>query len=63
MHKRISLADNRLTVRYRFVRGADRTLRDAARIWRMPSCDGVLGRYVHEGRIPGGFGEPIELET
>ena len=28
----------------------------------MPSCDGFLGRYVlADGRIPGGFGQPLDL--
>ena len=62
LHKQISLADNRLTARYRF---------DAALTGRfdtqlnlaMPSADGFLGRYVHEGSIPGGFGQPIELAS
>jgi 4-alpha-glucanotransferase len=62
MQKRISLADNRLTVSYRF--GAAMTGRFETQLnLAMPSCDGFLGRYVHEGRIPGGFGEPIELEA
>jgi alpha-amylase/alpha-mannosidase (GH57 family) len=60
VHKRISIAHNRLTVAYRFEpahAGHFETRIDLA----MPSCDGVLGRYVHEGRIPGGFGQRIEL--
>jgi len=62
MQKRISLGDNRLTVTYRF--GAALTGRFETQLnLAMPSCDGFLGRYVHEGRIPGGFGEPIELES
>jgi len=29
----------------------------------MPSCDGFLGRYVlADGSIPGGFGQPLELD-
>jgi hypothetical protein len=28
----------------------------------MPSCDGPAGRYVLSGRIPGGFGQPLEVE-
>jgi hypothetical protein len=62
MQKRISLGDNRLTATYRF--GAALTGRFETQLnLAMPSCDGFLGRYVHEGRIPGGFGEPIELES
>jgi alpha-amylase/alpha-mannosidase (GH57 family) len=62
LHKRISLDDNRLTVRYQF--GAALTGRfDTQLNLAMPSCDGFLGRYVHEGSIPGGFGQPIELAS
>jgi hypothetical protein len=61
VQKRISLTDNRLTVRYQF--GAALTGRFETQLnLAMPSCDGFLGRYVHEGRIPGGLGEPIELD-
>jgi 4-alpha-glucanotransferase/alpha-amylase len=28
----------------------------------MPSCDGVAGRYLVGGSIPGGFGQPLDLE-
>ncbi len=27
----------------------------------MPSCDGWSGRYIHQGQIPGGFGQLLEL--
>ncbi len=61
VQKRISLADNRLMVRYHF--GAALTGRFETQLnLAMPSCDGFLGRYVHEGRILGGLGEPIELD-
>ena len=59
---RISLADNRLTVRYRFVAALTGRFETQLNL-AMPSCDGFLGRYVHEGRIPGGFGESIELDS
>ena len=62
LHKQISLSDNRLTVRYRFdsaIAGRFETQLNLA----MPSCDGVLGRYVHEGKIPGGFGQQLEVEA
>ena len=62
VHKRIGIADNRITATFRFEPAA--TGRFATRIdLAMPSCDGVLGRYVHEGRIPGGFGQRIELDS
>jgi 4-alpha-glucanotransferase/alpha-amylase len=28
----------------------------------MPSADGWGGRYVHQGQIPGGFGQPLDLD-
>ena len=62
VHKRIGLTDNRVTVNYRFepaCTGRFETRIDLA----MPSCDGVLGRYVHEGQVPGGFGQRIEIES
>ena len=62
LQKRISLNDNRLTIRYGF--GAALTGRFDTQInLAMPSADGFLGRYVHEGSIPGGFGQPIELAS
>ena len=62
LQKRISLHDNRLTVRYSF--GAALTGRFDTQInVAMPSADGFLGRYVHEGSIPGGFGQPLELPS
>ncbi len=62
LHKDIGIDDNRVTVRYR----ADAALsgRFETQInLAMPSCDGSLGRYVLEGRIPGGFGQPLEVEA
>jgi len=62
LEKRIELVHNRLTATYRFEpisAGRFETRIDLA----MPSCDGMLGRYVHEGGIPGGFGQRIEVEA
>jgi 4-alpha-glucanotransferase/alpha-amylase len=28
----------------------------------MPSCDGWGGRYIYLGEIPGGFGQPLEID-
>jgi len=28
----------------------------------MPSCDGPAGRFIHDGLILGGFGQPLELK-
>jgi alpha-amylase/alpha-mannosidase (GH57 family) len=62
LQKQVSLNDNRLTIRYSF--GAALTGRFDTQInLAMPSADGFLGRYVHEGSIPGGFGQSIELAS
>jgi 4-alpha-glucanotransferase len=62
LSKQISLSHNRITVRYR-AQAALTGRFDTQINLAMPSCDGALGRYVHEGRIPGGFGQPLELES
>ena len=58
--KTISLNDNRVTVRYALRAQAAGRFETELNL-AMPSCDGVLGRYVFEGGIPGGFGQPLEL--
>jgi hypothetical protein len=58
--KHIGLSDNRLTVRYRIDTPAEGEFETELNL-AMPSCDGFMGRYVFEGRIPGGFGQPLEL--
>ncbi|SCY48850.1 alpha-amylase [Nitrosospira sp. Nl5] len=60
--KSFELADNRLHVAYRFageVEGVFRTEINLA----MPSCGGWSGRYIHQGQIPGGFGQLLELSA
>jgi len=60
VNKHIVLADNRLRVSYRFSgegKGQFNTELNVA----MPSCDGPAGRFIHGGLIPGGFGQPLEL--
>jgi alpha-amylase/alpha-mannosidase (GH57 family) len=58
--KHISLSDNRLTVRYEIDAPAGGEFETELNL-AMPSCDGFMGRYVFEGSIPGGFGQPLEL--
>jgi alpha-amylase/alpha-mannosidase (GH57 family) len=60
--KRVEVADNRLTVRYDIVAQHAGTF-DTELNLAMPSCDGFLGRYVYEGGVPGGFGQPLELPS
>ena len=60
--KTISLSDNRVTVRYALRAQAAGRFETELNL-AMPSCDGVLGRYVFEGGIPGGFGQPLNLPS
>jgi 4-alpha-glucanotransferase len=62
LDKHYSVSDNRLTVRYRFAPAMTGRFETQLNI-AMPSCDGFLGRYVYEGRIPGGFGQPITVDA
>jgi alpha-amylase/alpha-mannosidase (GH57 family) len=59
--KRISVSGKRLRVSYQFngvMQGQFRTEINLA----MPSCDGPAGRFVFNGQIPGGFGQPLQFE-
>ncbi len=61
VEKRVGLLDNGLEVSYRFgaePRGAFVTEINLA----MPSCDGPAGRFVFEGHVAGGFGQPLDLD-
>jgi hypothetical protein len=58
--KRISVGDNRLTVRYRLHARSAGHFETELNL-AMPSCDGFLGRYVFEGEVPGGFGQEVTL--
>ncbi len=60
IHKRIVLDNNRLQVAYCFT--GKLTQRFGTEInLAMPSCDGMGGRYLYRGKIPGGFGQSLEL--
>ena len=48
-----TVADNRLTAALPLRAGAMRVAFETRIDLAMPSCDGVLGRYVHEGAHPG----------
>jgi hypothetical protein len=58
--KRVHLSENRLEVSYRFGAEARGTFITEINL-AMPSCDGPAGKFVFEGRVPGGFGQPMEL--
>ncbi len=59
--KQIILADNCVSISYRF-EAADAAGFQVELDIAMPSCDGVGGHYIHQGKILGSFGQSIELE-
>lgn len=58
--KRYQVREERLLVHFEFVCEGDAELETQLDL-AMPSCDGFLGRYVFEGRVLGGFGQPLVL--
>ncbi|WP_297324781.1 alpha-amylase/4-alpha-glucanotransferase domain-containing protein [Nitrosomonas sp.] len=60
IHKQFMLDDNRLQVAYRFTAKMPQLFSTEINL-AMPSCDGVGGRYIYQGKIPGGFGQSLEL--
>lgn len=60
--KRYQLQPGRLVIEWRLRGLAGQTLRTTLNL-AMPSCDGFLGRYrLADGSIPGGFGQPLQLD-
>ena len=59
--KTVSIRANSLKVDYR-IAGADMALETEINL-AMPSCDGFLGRYVVNGEVTGGFGEPYAWQN
>jgi hypothetical protein len=57
--KQYRLAGSRLTTAWSFGGGRPADFSTELNI-AMPSCDGPAGRYVVAGRIPGGFGQPLD---
>lgn len=60
IHKHIILDENILQVSYRFTAKMAQVFSTEINL-AMPSCDGIGGRYIHQGKIPGGFGQLLEL--
>ena len=60
INKKVELEHNRLKVSYCFAGKMKNVFRTEINL-AMPSCDGMGGRYIYQGRIPGGFGQPLEL--
>lgn len=59
--KTISIDGNRLSVEYK-LDAAAAPLQTEINL-AMPSCGGFLGRYVVNGKVPGGFGQPYTWEN
>lgn len=60
IHKHVMLDDNRLQVSYRFTAKLAHGFSTEINL-ALPSCDGVGGHYSYQGKIPGGFGQLLEL--
>ena len=60
IHKHIMLDNNQLQVAYRFTAKMAQVFSTEINL-AMPSCDGMGGRYIYRGEIPGGFGQALEL--
>ena len=60
IHKHIILDNNQLQVAYRFTAKMAQVFSTEINL-AMPSCDGMGGRYIYRGEIPGGFGQVLEL--
>ena len=62
VEKRVHLSDNRLEASYRFGKESRGTFTTELNL-AMPSCDGPAGKFIFEGRVPGGFGQLTELDA
>lgn len=62
VEKRVSVAESRLEASYRFGKESRGTFTTEINI-AMPSCDGPAGKFVFAGRVPGGFGQLMELDS
>ncbi len=60
IHKKFMLDNNQLLVAYHFTAKLAHGFSTEINL-AMPSCDGMGGRYIYQGEIPGGFGQSLEL--
>ncbi len=60
IHKHVMLDNHQLQVAYRFTAKMAQLFSTEINL-AMPSCDGVGGRYIYQEKIPGGFGQSLEL--
>ena len=58
--KSFELVGSQLRVSYQLAEDAEGMFSTEINL-AMPSSDGWGGRYIYQGRIPGGFGQPLEL--
>ncbi len=61
VRKQFMLCDNKLRVAYQFKKQAEGVFSTEINL-AMPSCDGPGGRYIHNGKIPGGFGHLFKVK-
>ncbi len=61
--KDFKLANNQLQVTYCFKGAVKHNVFSTEINLAMPSCDGVGGRYIHQGKVLGGFGQSLELTS
>lgn len=62
VNKQIALTAGGLCVSYRFDGEAAGDFLTEINL-AMPSCDGPAGRFLYHGHVPGGFGQPLQLEA
>ncbi|BBP04066.1 4-alpha-glucanotransferase [Sulfuriferula plumbiphila] len=62
LHKHIAMLDGQLKVTYQFPKKLHGQFITEINL-AMPSCDGPAGRFVLQGEIPGGFGQPLTVEV
>ncbi|PKO93251.1 MAG: glycosyl hydrolase [Betaproteobacteria bacterium HGW-Betaproteobacteria-10] len=61
--KNITISASTVTITWQLSGLADQRFSTCLNL-AMPSCDGFLGRYLlADGRIPSGFGQPIDLDN
>ena len=61
VEKQILMQGSRVTAWYSYAALPGGHLRTELCI-AMPSCDGFAGRYVVRGEVPGGFGQPLDVD-
>ncbi|TCV85386.1 alpha-amylase/4-alpha-glucanotransferase domain-containing protein [Sulfurirhabdus autotrophica] len=60
--KHVAVSENHLRLTYRFSGQGEGEFSTTLNV-AMPSCDGPAGRFIHDGHILGGFGQPLALNN